>query len=446
MLAPTELYLLVLAWLQAIGCCPHATARVALAHHLTAVLVAQSLRPADRSRALLSAIEVPARQRFQRAARALDRASLSPQRLTPFLVRAVLALVTPDRAGTPTAGLTHLALDSLRCGPWEIFTLSVVWCGRGIPVGWAVLPYPWPKGRFGPTVCGLIRQVAAAWPDTRPAHLVADRAFPSYALCGTLQAVGWGWTIRLQARHPVTVGGQRQWVRALLASARVGVWTARAGSYGSGPRAVVGTVVVGRGLVVLPAHQRTVGSLRHRAKQRARRAQHVATKHRHQRPDASGETDAWVVLFTSHASWHAASVSYRRRWAAEGSYRDAQSGWDGRHGWNLEPTVARVRVAAQVERLVGLWALGAVVQTWIGSQVSHGPAPVQAVLHQWTTTGRLSVWGRGRLALTDRSGDLGPWLRRILRRGARRIAAAPPPPPTGLARSPQAPERLPNAA
>src|SRR5207244_815293 len=115
--------------------------------------------------------------------------------------------------------------------------------------------------------CALIRQVAAAWPADVPAHLVADRAFPSHPLFSTLRTVGWGWTIRLRAKSWVTVRGEAQWVRALLVGARVGAWTAYAGTYGSGPHAIPGHLVVGRGLVVLAAHQRTAGSLRHRAKQ-----------------------------------------------------------------------------------------------------------------------------------------------------------------------------------
>src|SRR5215204_3806875 len=110
-------------------------------------------------------------------------------------LRAAVALVAPEGPGA-TAGLRHLALDSVRCGPWEVFTLGLVWQGRVLPVGWAVLPYPWPKRQFTPTVCALVRQVAQAWPAATPApHLVADRAFPSRRLFGTLQAVGWGWTI-----------------------------------------------------------------------------------------------------------------------------------------------------------------------------------------------------------------------------------------------------------
>jgi hypothetical protein len=72
-----------------------------------------------------------------------------------------------------------------------------------------------------------------------------------------------------------------------------------------------------------------------------------------------------------------------------------------------------------VERLVGLWALGPLLQTWVGHQAGQptAPAAARAALGQWTTTGRLSVWARGHFALQDRSGRRRPWL------------AAPPLPP-----------------
>jgi hypothetical protein len=197
--SPLALYPLVVGWLQAMDVAPRASALVALGQLVTALLAGQSLRPSALARALLSPQSVPARQRYKRVARCWERAWLSPAWLTPRLVHAGLALVVPDPAGTRTAGLTHLALDSVRCGPWEVFTLGVVWCGRVLPVGWTVLPYPWPKGRFTPTTCGLIAQVAAAWPAARPAHLVADRAFASRPLVQTLRAVGWGFTLRLPA-------------------------------------------------------------------------------------------------------------------------------------------------------------------------------------------------------------------------------------------------------
>ena len=78
-------------------------------------------------------------------------------------------------------------LDSGRCGPWAVFTLGVVWPGRMLPVSWAALPYPWPKGPVTPTVCRLLRQVGAVWPQGRPGHLVADRAFLGHQLFTTLR-------------------------------------------------------------------------------------------------------------------------------------------------------------------------------------------------------------------------------------------------------------------
>ena len=440
-----QLYVLIGDWLHALGIVPHKTARAALAHQVTALLVGQSLRRTALMRTLLSPSPVPARQRYKRVARALDRRWLTSEAVTPALVRAALALVPPDPAGSPTAGLTHLALDSVRCGRWELFTLGVVWHGRILPVGWRVIPYPWPTGLATPTICALIRAVGAAWPAERPAQVVADRAFPSYQLFGALQAVGWGWTLRLQARHWVTVAEQTQQVRDLLPAARVGSWRSYPGAYGCGDRAVPGTLVVGRGLVVLPCHQRTAGSLRHRAKQQARRQQHLASKHPNQDPAALVETDAWVVLFTSPGRStdpvaepraprvpveRMAQASYRRRWGTEGTYRDAQGGWDGQHGWDLEVTVARLTDAAVVDRLAGLWALGTLLQTWLGHQIAQAdtPAAVRAVVRQWTTTGRLSVWARGRLALTEPSGWLTDWLLATLAAGAQRVAAAPPPP------------------
>jgi hypothetical protein len=423
MLAPGELYPLVLEWLQMMGVSGHRTAAAALAPLVTALLVGQSLRPSALMRALLSPSPVPARQRYKRVARAWTRPWLAPAALTPPLVRAVLALVGPD-----AAGLTPLALDSVRCGRWEVFTLGVVWRGRALVVGWAVLPYPWPKGQFTPTVCALVGAVAAAWPADRPAHLVADRGFPSQRFFRTVRRVGWGWTVRLQARTPVTVGGRAQDVRALLATARPGCWTARRGAYGTGSQAAAGTLVIGRGLPVAPWHQRGPASQAVRARQHAERQRYLRRKHRGH-SDNSCATDAWVVLLSSHPTWLAAVRSYGRRWAIEGSYRDAQGGWDGRHGWDLERTLARLTDPAVVERVVGLWALGALLQTWVGAQAATAAAPpaVRDALGAWTTTGRLSVWARGRFAVTDPSGRLTDWLQLTLRRGAAALASAQAP-------------------
>jgi hypothetical protein len=435
MLALPALYSVVLPWIQALGVTPKGqpAAAVGLAHVVTALLLGQSLRPSALMRMLPSRAGVPARQRYKRLAHAWARRWLSSAVLGPALVQAVLRLVSAPGTDTRLAGRTVLALDSVRCGGWEVFVLGVVWHGRLLPVGWSVLPYPWPKGQFTPTVCALIQQVAAAWPAERPAVLVADRAFCSWALVWTLRLARWDYVLRLQARSWVTVDGQSGTVRACLPyeAAR---WQHRRGAYGCGARALPGHLVWGRGLLVLPGHQAGPGSRRHRAAQWQERQRHAASKHPG-RTDASAQTASWVVLFTSLPTVFEATTAYGQRWAIEGSFRDAQGGWDGRHGWDLEPTLTQAQTAGQVDRLVGLWALGTLLQTWLGAQTRTASTPegVQDVVRGWTTTGRLSVWAAGRFALADPSGALHPWLTTTLAAGAARLAPPPRSVPTRTA-------------
>ena len=87
-------------------------------------------------------------------------------------------------------------------------------------------------------------------------------------------------------------------------------------------------------------------------------------------PDASRETDAWLVLFTRHSDWLTATTSYSQRWATEGSYRDVQGAWDGQHGWDLEPVLARLTEAVEVPEWLSC-ALLAVVP-WLGWLLEGG--------------------------------------------------------------------------
>jgi hypothetical protein len=406
MLAPAELYPAIARWLQVVGVVGHATGLASMAEMVTALLIGQSLRPSEVGRALLSPVGVGARHRYRRVRRTLTRGRLSSTQLTPVLVRLALGLVG-DR-------VPHLAMDTVRCGRWEVITIGVVWHGRILPVGWEVLPYPWPKGRFTPAVVRLLWRVGQAWPPARRPHLVADRGFPSLKLFRAVEQLGWGWTIRLRAKLNVGIDGTPQALAALIATSRPGVWTCRPGTYGTGRHQVAGHLGLGRAdaLPVLPRHQANPGSARQRARRQAARAREIAGKHRPRRATAAQQTDGWVALFTTHTTWLDASRSYTRRWATEGSYRDAQGGYDGQHGWDLEPTVAREPVTAAVDSLFGLWALGAAIQTALGDRLSRPDAPpdVRAARARWTTTDRLSVWMRGRFALTDPFGDLRPHL------------------------------------
>src|SRR5207244_11771172 len=75
-----------------------------------------------------------------------------------------------------------VALDTTRLGPWEVWLAGIVVAGRPLPIGWAVIPYPWPKGRFGATTLALIEQLQQAFPAGVRWTLVADRGFPSAVL------------------------------------------------------------------------------------------------------------------------------------------------------------------------------------------------------------------------------------------------------------------------
>ena len=85
--------------------------------------------------------------------------------------------------------------------------------------------------------------------------------------------------------------------------------------------------------------------------------------------------------------------------------------------------------------MLGLWALGTLAQSWVGHQAAQPgqPPAVAAALGRWTTTGRLSVWARGQLALG--TPELRPWVAVTLRLGAEHLAAPEPatPPHRALA-------------
>jgi hypothetical protein len=108
------------------------------------------------------------------------------------------------------------------------------------------------------------------------------------------------------------------------------------------------------------------------------------------------------------------------RWLIEGSYRDGQGGYDGQHGWDLEDTLTRLTDPTVVDHVFGLWAVGSLLQTWVGHQIGchTPPTMVDQVRAQWTTTRRLSIWMSGRFAFTDPSRDLHPWLLQTLADGA----------------------------
>jgi len=421
MLSPEALYPGVHEFVHALGIAPEGAAEASQANLVTALLVGQSLRRAALERAQLSERQVPARQRYRRVARGLTRPWLSSAELTPQLVRAALALVDDP--------VPHLAMDTVRCGAWECITVGVVWHGRVLPLGWEVLSYPWPKGQFTPAVVRLLWRINQVWPRERRPHLVADRGFPSLTLFRALEQWQWRWTVRLRVTLTVGVDGEAQHLRDLIAASRPGVWTARTVAYGTGRQRVAGHLVIGRGdaLAVLPRHQVNPGSARQRTRRHAARLREIRGKHPGRRASTAEQTDGWLLLFTSHPTWQPACQSYTRRWATEGTYRDGQGGYDGQHGWDLEDTLTRLTDPAVVDRVCGLWAVGTLVQSWVGHRLGQSTVPdvVREIRSQWTTTGRLSLWMRGRFAFTDPSGHLHAWILLTLSAAASLLRTSP---------------------
>ena len=398
MLTPTELYPLLERLLQSSRLISHATARTAVARVLATLLVAQDLRPSAVIRILPAPCARAARHRFGSVRRALHRSGLTSGALSPFLIRAALAWV--QQAGhAPAPGVPWLvALDSVRCGPWEIFTIGLVVPGRAIPLAWAVLPYPWPRGRFRPTVDGLVTRLLRSWPVGVRVCLLADRAFPAKSFFRTLQQGGADWTVRLQARHAVTLAdGQCRRVGLLLDAADPTAITIQRVAFGAGAEAVTGWMVIaGRELAVVPPHQRGPASLAERARKGARWRKHQ--EHKRAGTSQGASRDEWLVVFTTAVNPLVAVAQYGQRWAIEGTYRDLQGGWDGQHGWHFDRVVGRCTHAPEVDALVGFWALGALVQIGLGLGLSatETPAAVREALEGWATTDRLSWWWRGR--------------------------------------------------
>lgn len=392
----------------------HAASLTAIADLAWALLVAQSLRPADLLRALPDLEATGARQGFRRVRRLLDRAYVQSQVLTPALLRAALRLV--DEA------TVLLVLDSSRCIRWEILTLGLQFHGgRVLPIAWAVLPSPWPTGQFTPTTLALLERVLALWPTDRPVHLVADRGFPSYGLFQVLDTwrrrLPLGYTIRLRAGDWVRLAEEDEAtaIASLLGTVGDGRWQTWQAAYRRQAETCAQvTLVIGRGLPVYPPHQMGPADQRRRAARAARQVQ----QRRHQGYGAAASRDrAWVLLSTDQ-TWQAAMSQYSGRFSTEGTYRDFKR-------WGWEAVVGQATTIGLVDGITGLAAMGAIIQAAIGAAAGRTQETgARARQRQWTTTDRLSVFSRGRLVLHDRAHAWTPWLCHVLTDLTTRLTAA----------------------
>src|SRR5262244_3048378 len=175
-------YLQVREWVKVMLGRTHATVVHTIAWAVLCLLVAQRATPAALARALPADQAGRARARLTRVRRWWTGPPLDQVVVSPQLIHAALTLL-------PSGQSAVVALDTTRLGPWEVWLAGIVVAGRTMPLGWAVIPYPWPKGRFRATTLTL----------------VADRGFPSAALFAQLRHGGTDFSVRLRLSDWVTV-------------------------------------------------------------------------------------------------------------------------------------------------------------------------------------------------------------------------------------------------
>jgi hypothetical protein len=193
-------YTPVYQWVKQVLGETHTTVVATVAWAVLCLLVAQRITAAALARALPAEQAGSGRSCLRRVRRwwcgpALDQATVSAA-----LIRLALALL-------PANHPVVVALDTTRLGPWEVWLAGIVVAGRTLPIGWAVIPYPWPKGRFRMTTLALIQQLQQAFPPGVRWTLVADRGFPRAALFAQLRRGDTYWSVRLRLSDWVTVDG-----------------------------------------------------------------------------------------------------------------------------------------------------------------------------------------------------------------------------------------------
>jgi Transposase DDE domain len=366
------------------------------------LLVAQRVTPAALARALPSEHAGSGRSRLRRVRRWWSGPALAQASISPALIRLALPLLAGDQS-------VVVALDTTRLGPWEVWLAGIVVAGRTLPIGWAVLPYPWPKGRFRVTTLALIQQLQQAFPVGVHWTLVADRGFPSARLFAQLHQGGTSFSVRLRLTDWVTVARVYATVATHLEAERLVDGQRTAATIGRGrpdQPLVPGWVVVSSAVAAPPKHKRNPGTLRERAKRAKAHAQHRAHKQgRKTKPPSTAAqhyAQTWV-LFTTAPTVAQAVAEYAGRMSIEETYRD----WH--HHWAVRPAVVDLPTEAMVARLIGVVCLAYTVQMQLGQRVSIDPVSQQRRA-QWTVTDRVSWFWCGQRLFDDPGYDWGAWL------------------------------------
>ncbi len=395
-------YVPVHRWVKYVLGRTHTTVVVTVAWAVVCLLGAQRVTSATLARALPAEHAGSGRSCLRRVRRwwrgpALDQATISPA-----LIRLALTLLAADQ-------LVVVALDTTRLGPWEVWLAGIVIAGRTLPIGWAVIPYPWPKGRFRATTLALIQQLQGAFPGGVRWTLVADRGFPSAALFAQLRQGSTDFSVRLRLSDWVTVRGVYATVATHLAAGRLVVGQRTAAAMGRGrpdQPLVLGWVVVSAAVADLPKYKQNPGTARERAKRARAHAQHRAHKlgRKTKPPSATAQRYAQTwVLFTTAPTVVQAVAEYAQRMPIEETFRDWHS------GWGVRAAVVDLPTEAMVNRLIGVVCLTYNLQMHLGQRVSVDPLGQQRRA-QWTVTDRVSWFWCGQRLFDDPGHDWSGWL------------------------------------
>ena len=396
----------------------HATVCRTVAWALRCLLLAQRATPAALARAMPAEQAGSGRACLRRVRRWWTGPPLDQALISPRLIQAALALLPPGQ-------LVVVALDTTRLGPWEVWLAGIVVTGRTLPLGWAVIPYPWPKGQFRSTTVALLQRLQRAFSPAVRWTLGADRGFPSAVLCAHLRQGGTGFSVRLRLSDWVTVVGIYATVAVHLEAGRLGVGQRTAAALGRGrphQPLVPGWVVVNAAVATPPTHKQNAGTTRERAKRAKAHAQHRAHKQgrRTKPPSAAAQRYAQTwVLFTTAPTVAQAVTEYAQRMSIEETFRDWHS------GWSVRAAVVDLPTAAMVDRLIGVVCLTYSLQMQLGQRLSVDPLGQQR-RRQWTVTDRVSWFWCGQRLFNDPGYDWSTWL-------AAQWAALAPLPAPGMA-------------
>jgi len=390
------------AWVKAMLGRTHATVVHTMAWAVLCVLVAQRVTPAALARALPAEQAGRARARLTRVRRWWTGPPLDQVVVSPQLIQKALVLLPPHQP-------VVVALDTTRLGPWEVWLAGIVVAGRTLPIGWAVVPYPWPKGRFRATTIALLQRLQAAFPGGVRWTLVADRGFPSAVLFAQLRHGGTGFSVRLRLSDWVTVAGVYAMVAVHLETGRLvdGQRTAAALGRGRPDQPLVpGWVVVSAAVAAPPKHKQNPGTARERAKRAKAHAQHRAHKQgrKTKLPSVTAQRYAQTwVLFTTASTVTQAVAEYAQRMSIEETFRDWHS------SWGVRAAVVALPTEAMVDRLIGVVCLTYSLQMCLGQRLSADQLGQQRRA-QWTVTDRVSWFWCGQRLLHDPGYDWSVWL------------------------------------